>query len=500
MTAVPQHADSFVGGPRTYGNFRLPRAAGVGKLSFGATLGAIFGIASTFFVYLIAGLVAAGITLAVVAVGVGAAWFQDRHGYTLIDRMVIVMRFYSARRSGQTIYRTGPTQAVHGSAVFPGILGGLSVHEGVDAYDRPFAMIDHPDGTIAVCMQLSPTGTELLDENTVDHHVAAWGLWLADLSGELGIVQASVTVETVPDGGGRLAREVGARTVPESPALAQHVLHEIVETYKTGAALTRTYLTLVFDPRRMSGRTRKPEMMRREIASRLPGFTQTLPAAGAGSVHLLTASEVCQLVRVAFDPAAQVIFEEASMRGQDVQVEWGQAGPISTEVTWQTYHHDSGHSRTWVMSSPPRGIVQSGVLRSLLGCARDVERKRVTVLYRVIDSARSADEVERDISRAQTRVESAARRPSARALTQLRAATQMATEEASGAALVDFGVVVTATCTDDTSLPDTSAAVSVLASSSRLMMRCAYGMQDSAFAVGLPLGVRPGACVNKARW
>lgn len=487
-------------GPRTYGNFRLPRASGIGKLSFGATLGAIGGLASTFFMVMVAGLVPGLVVLTASAAGVAAAWFQDRHGYTVIDRMVIFMRFRSARRSGRTVYRSGPTQPTKGTLTLPGILGGVTLSEGVDAYDRPFTMVDHPDGTIAVPMQLSPTGTDLLDENTVDHQVAAWGLWLADLSGELGIVQAGVTVETVPDGGARLAREVRGRSVPDAPPIAHAVLEDIVDTYRTGAAVTRTYLTLVFDPRRMIGRARRRDVLRREIASRLPGLTQTLPAAGAGSVHLLTPTEVCRLVRVAVDPAAEVIFEDAALRGEDVHVSWGQAGPISAETAWDAYHHDSGHSRSWVMSSPPRGIVQSGVLRPLLGVARDVERKRITILYKVIDAARSGDEVERDINRAQTRVEAAARRPSARALAELRAASQVAAEEASGAALVDFGVVVTATCTDEAALADTSAAVGVLASSSRLQIRCAYGMQDSAFAVALPLGARPARSINRARW
>ena len=40
-------------------------------------------------------------------------------------------------------------------------------------------------------------------------------------------------------------------------------------------------------------------------------------------------------------------------------------------------------------------------------------------------------------------------------------------------------------------LDDTAAAITSLASASKLRMRPAYGAQDSAFALGLPLGVVP---------
>ena len=78
----------------------------------------------------------------------------------------------------------------------------------------------------------------------------------------------------------------------------------------------------------------------------------------------------------------------------------------------------------------------------------------------------------------------------ARAAREVAIARKNAQEEASGAGLVDFTVLVTATVTGD-DLDDTAAAITSLASASKLRMRPAYGAQDSAFALALPLGVVP---------
>ena len=68
---------------------------------------------------------------------------------------------------------------------------------------------------------------------------------------------------------------------------------------------------------------------------------------------------------------------------------------------------------------------------------------------------------------------------------------QMANEEAAGGGLLDFGAVITCTTTSG-DVEEAAAPVESLASSSRLLIREAWGAQDSGFAVGLPLGLQPG--------
>ena len=71
----------------------------------------------------------------------------------------------------------------------------------------------------------------------------------------------------------------------------------------------------------------------------------------------------------------------------------------------------------------------------------------------------------------------------------VRAAAATAEEEAAGAGLVQFGMLVTATVMDRNKAADARAAIDNLAASARLRLRPVYGSQDAAFAAALPLGL-----------
>ena len=239
----------------------------------------------------------------------------------------------------------------------------------------------------------------------------------------------------------------------------------------------------------MSVKKRSTDQVAREIGTRLPYLTHSLEASGTGPAHLLTAADVTRLVRVAYDPASEPIFEEATAAGQEVELDWEDAGPVGAHTSFDSFRHDSGLSRTWLMTKAPTGVVQSGVLSKLLSISRDVERKRVTLLLRPIDAAMTGDIVERDMTTAAAAA-GMSKKVTARAAREVAIARKNAQEEASGAGLVDFTVLVTATVTGD-DLDDTAAAITSLASASKLRIRPAYGAQDSAFALALPLGVVP---------
>ena len=70
-----------------------------------------------------------------------------------------------------------------------------------------------------------------------------------------------------------------------------------------------------------------------------------------------------------------------------------------------------------------------------------------------------------------------------------RAAERTRAEEAAGAGLVNFGIMVTATVLDPADEADARAAVDNLAGTARVRLRPVYGAQDSAFAAALPLGL-----------
>jgi len=487
------------GGPLTYGNWRKPRAAGFGKLGFGASLGLIATLIGVVLINSVFGMLYAVIVGLVAATLIWAVTVEDRHGVSIYRRVGERMRYQRSMRRRAHVARTGILAPTQGTNSLPGILGSMTISEHTDAYDRPFAAIEHADGSMAVVFGLSPSGDLLVDQDVIDDQVALYGMWLADLAGEIGIVFASVTVETAPDLGERLRREVTSHMVEDAPDVAQRVLSDVVRDYRAGAAQVRAWATIVFDPARMGVKRRSKDQAIRDIAARLPGLTQTMQdGSGAGAVHLMTAAELCRLVRVAYDPVAETLFEEAASTRQQVELTWRDAGPMAWESGWDSLRHDSGHSRVWTLSRPPRGAVQSRVLRNVLAASRDVDRKRVTIIYRPIDAAQAPDIVETDLNQAQAKIETSTR-PRARDLATRDQARRAAEEEANGAGLVDFGMIITATSTSD-DLTDTASALSSLAASSRLLIRPAYGAQDAAFAMGLPLGLRPAAQAVSGGW
>jgi len=129
----------------------------------------------------------------------------------------------------------------------------------------------------------------------------------------------------------------------------------------------------------------------------------------------------------------------------------------------------------------------SSVLAGLLAPHRDITRKRVTIMYRPHDPAWAARIVERDRRTALFRL--GGNKPAARDVAHAAAAEQTAREEAKGAGLVRFAMLVTATVESAADLPMAAAAIDVLAPPARIQLRRMYGSQATAFAAGLPIGI-----------
>ena len=481
---------------RTYGGWRRPVSYGFLNLTLGQSLWALTGVGIVFILGL-----NRGITWAAGGAILLAAWgwvitTKDKHQVNLIDRAEEKIVFGLNKAKGNTVFRGGalaPTKKTSQRLVLPGILSGCKVSEYVDSWNRSFALVEHPNNTAAVVIRLTPAGSNLVDQETVDIQVAYWGQWIGDLSNESGITGASITIESLPDPGGRLNREVTSRRAANCPQVAGEVIEGVLDE-STGSNQVRVWVTLTFSLAALGGRKNK-EIAGREIASRLPGLTQGLVAAGGGATHLVTVNELARLVRSAYDPDSEELFDQALAAGQTINLDWSQSGPVFAQAEFSSYRHDGAVSRVWTMTCPPRGAVQSAVLSRLLEPNRDVQRKRVTILYQPMDAAKAPSVVERDLNHA--RANAAGARPSARSISELAAASEVASEEASGAGLVDFAMIITATTTPD-HLEDTSVTVNALSAASRLLIRPAYGAQDSGFALGLPLGLHPANASVKA--
>ncbi|NYI97337.1 SCO6880 family protein [Streptomonospora nanhaiensis] len=476
--------------PRTYGNWRRPTTAGLMGLGSLGTAILMGGLIFTVLLVMVSGLVA-GIISGLLLGGVLLVLLvKDRHDRSLLTRLGTRLGWANTRSAGAHLYRSGPLgRTPWGTHQLPGLAAPSRLSEHTDSYGRRFALIYVPfTGHYTIVLGSDPDGSALVDSAQIDQWVAGWGQWLANLSEEPGLEAAQVTVETAPDSGSRLRREIAANTDPDAPELARAMLEEAAATYPRGSSAVRAYIALTFRAAGPDGKRRTPEEVGRDLAARLPALTAGLAGTGAGAARPMPAQQLCEVVRTAYDPAAAQLIDQAHATDEPVEMDWSDIGPAAAEATWDTYRHDSGLSVSWEMTVAPRGTVHSSVLTRLLAPHRDIARKRVALLYRPLDPARAAAIVEADLRNAEFRTSSTAK-PSARDVVSMRQAKATASEEATGAALVNFGMVVTATVTDPARLPEATAAVDNLAASARLRLRRVYGAQDAAFAAALPLGL-----------
>jgi hypothetical protein len=312
---------------------------------------------------------------------------------------------------------------------------------------------------------------------------------MSRLSHEPGLRGAAVIIETAPDPGMRLETEVLDRITPHAPFAARAVMEEVVDNYPDASSEMNTYITLTYAVPG-GNRSDKHEILN-DLGMRLQGLLGGLVAAGGGWAEPLSAERIAEVVRIAYDPDASAEIVSARAQHGHTGLEWADAGPAATVESVTAYQHDSGVSRSWLLTLAPRCVVQSGVLRSLLDPTPSVRRKRVALLYRPIDQSTSARIVEADRRNAQFMANSTKGLIGARAAAEVEASEQTAREEASGAGLVEFSLVVTLTVDSADEIRDANVTMRNLLGATRISMRPADRMQAAAFSCALPVGILP---------
>jgi len=502
-------ASSTVQDRPTHGNYRRPETPGIGHLGRLGTYVLLGACVLVILTLSLAGIIPALVLAGLVALFLGALTLRDRHHRSGLQRIGASVGSRRARRSGSHLYRSGPLGRTDwGTFQLPGLAAPSRLSEGRDSYGHPFALLHVPaTGHFTVVLECEPNGAQLVDREQVTRYVANWGGYMASLGDEPGLTAASVTVETAPDTGTRLRTEVRSN-LQGPPRLSHTVLEEIVTSYPAGQASTRAWVALTFTAAtRTGGKRRNAEEVARDLASRIPNLAAGLHTTGAGAARPLSAAELCEVIRTAYDPRSGPVFDEARASGEPVELRWQDVGPAGHHAAVPYYRHDGAVSVTWSMSQAPRGEVYDSVLQELLSPHTSVDRKRVTLLYRPMDSARAARIVELDKQNADARA--SVERPSARNLAAKESADKSAKEEARGAGLVNFGLVVTATILDTPArwrweeqeswrtpeehlalrVEDARAAVDNLSATARITLRPVTGSQDSAFSAALPLGL-----------
>ena len=269
--------------PRTYGNWRKPTSAGILGLGTIGTALLLVGLVVVVLTALIGGLLKAVVLAAVLAVLMVAVLSKDRHGRNVVSRASARGAWWWARSQRTNVYRSGPLgRSLWGTFQLPGLAASTRLSEHEDSYGRLFGMLYTPaTSSYSVVIGTEPDGAALVDEEQIDAWVADWGHWLANLGDEPGIESASVTIETAPDTGTRLHREVMHNLDPDAPAFAQAMLEQVVDAYPSGSSTVKAYVAITFGAANRKGsKKRQAEEMGHELATRLPGLTAALQATG----------------------------------------------------------------------------------------------------------------------------------------------------------------------------------------------------------------------------
>ena len=514
--------------PATYGNWRKPSSPGLPRLGMLGTTAALSSLVLVMFVQILAGLIAAGVCIVLVLSALAPLVWQNRAGRNGWQVLVAKTAWRAGRRRRQHLYSSSLTGPISfGSARLPGLLASSRMLSAITAHGEQFALIHLPSTKhFAVVIRCDPEGSQLVDVETVDEWVGSWGTWLARLGHEASLEACSVTVETAPDPGSRLAAEVDAMLTDDAPALSRAMLTEAAASYPHGSAAVTAYLTLTFSARRVShteaegvlgvgggkkstggsgakraASVRTPEEMAAQIGRRLPLLLHQLRSVGAGTGRAMTAAEVAETVRVAYDPAAATLLDQARAQQARQQahlnpnevapslVEWADAGPVAQVESWDHLRHDSGASITWQMVDVPHGAVQSRILEQLLDADEHLARKRVTLIYRPHDPASAARVADADVRTAVGRASLRKGEVKAGETLALAKARQSASEQASGAGLTRFSMLVTATVDDPAKLAHAAEVIDQLGPACQLRLRRCFFSQAAAFTAALGVGV-----------
>jgi hypothetical protein len=487
---------------RTYGNWHRPASGGLYGLGRSGTYLLFIGSAIIILLLMFSPTpIPAIIALLVLGTGLTALLYKPSHGRSIGQSIAGAYTFGRSKKTGENIHRSGPLTP-DASYKLPGILRRTTVTEWTDRLNRVFAMISYNTGHHTVVLEAHPDGSTNMDISVIDQAVAHWGGWLAELSMVNGVEQATVTIETTPDTGRQLSTVIKEQQAPDAPPLSRAVMSKVAASYPESSAVVRTFATVTFNEKsRVTGKLTKAaarrEAVARSIADELPSLCGKLLSTGAGPTEPLDVQQLCEVVYTAYDPAMGPLVEHAAINGEVSQVlSWDNIGPAATHEEKDYYEHDSAFSHTTIMTVPPRQAVPSSVLDRLLAPAKGVARKRVTIIYRPLSVDKAAVAAEKGHTAAQFNLNSATKKTAV--LKKAAALAERAAEDqANGAGLTDFAVVITTTVMDRKDLPTAKLVARTLATSSQLRVRPAYWMQAAAFAVGLPLGFIPENHITK---
>ncbi|WP_300345596.1 SCO6880 family protein [Nesterenkonia sp.] len=484
-----------------FGNLTLPKRSGILGLSMGASLVLVpcfllsIGFLATQRLLTAVAAIAVPLVLLALAPITRAA---DPSGRSIYRRLMIRFMQRRKEKSGQALYLSGASgHTPDGTTRLPGLLARAELTEHVGSHDLQFGMIrlsGRGSHLYTVVLEAFPDGDALIDEDRLRRYVDHWGAWLSDRSLDENVKAASVVVESAPDTGMRLNRLLTSKRAEGAPEFSTAVTEAIAEEYSAGSPQVTVKVTVTFDGRDLgTGKDRGTAEMAEEIGARLPAIVGGLTTTGAGRVEVCTAQEIVDSTYLAYDPHAQVAMEEDKLNNGGTGLSWEDVGPTFHYDALDRYAHQRAISASWTLFDKPEGFFGPRSLQRALDPISGVMRKRVTLLYRPIPRSQTAAEAERELKN--SRFAGSQARDDQRAKNRRDAALKTQQEEARGAGMTRFGMIVTVTLDGEDpehahdELRRLRRQIPQSFSDTRLRLREALGNEAVTFQAGLPLGL-----------
>ncbi|QHN28970.1 SCO6880 family protein [Gordonia pseudamarae] len=471
-----------------YGRWEKPRSSGLFGMTWGATMfcGGVV-IAAILVLMFFQSVVLTGAVLVFGALVIGPMLLQ-RRGRTAWELMIVKLKFWGAQTKGENIFRGGVFGVIPGRSKMPGIQGHTELYEYELRTGQRFGLIHSPaKDHYTVVLASQPQGQELVEQSQINSWVRGWDDFLAGLGTTHNVAGAVVVVETVPDRGTRIAAEVRAIVSPDAPDFAREVMAQTVTHRRSATVRNEVRIAITF--------RRQREADSREVGDQGVAIGRLLStiinrAAHAGlDASPMTAADLCAVATRSFRPEVTHDIELLQTRGEHDSLRWDDTGCTGAKALWDSYVHNGYRSVTWEMAAAPAGTVTHAALRPLLVPRADIPRKRVAIVYRIHNIGEAVKLVDNDFKDALNAESGKKGVSSASASIRVDNTRAAREEQARGAGLTRFGMLITLTAPLDADLPQLSAEIEGMSSAARIGVQRVFGGQDAAFAGSLGLGI-----------
>ncbi|SIS23262.1 SCO6880 family protein [Williamsia sterculiae] len=469
-----------------FGRWSKPRSTGLFGQTWGVTvLGGVLLLVWVILVSITQSLWVGGSAFLIES-GLLVPLVWHREGVTGLEWMVRRVQYRWAFWRKETDFSGGVFGKTPGFGMPPGILGNVEQYEYELRNGDRWGMNhlrakDH----FAVVLDVTPRGQEGFDQWQANQWVAGHGDLLARLGTTNGAIGMTVTVESVPEFGQRVKAEARRIHSPAAPEFALEHLASTVTDRSGGTVRAEVRVCFIF----IRPRGAKTVLdVAKQIGSQLSTLIAATKKAGVDAVPM-TGGEISMLVARAYRPELTAAIEGLTQQGRTDVIAWDQAGPRGARNNWDHYLHNGFRSVTWEMATPPESAVPSDNLKPLLIPRATLPCKRVTVVYRIHRAGEAKKMVNADFREALADEQSKSGVASASA-TIRRENTQAArVEQAHGAGLTRFGMLVTLTTPKDDDLAEITPELEGLGDEASIMLQRCWGDSDAAFAGGIGVGI-----------